>query len=122
MSNTLRISNEMFFEIRHLCDDDFITSVTDSLNIEISNDNIFEVSDYFETSFSEAQNLDKINFAMCFLEKGGKTIYDNCQILKKNIPDFLSLMVKRGFISNDEELEISIKWTDCTYGEPHFSL
>lgn len=122
MDNTLRISDEMFLEIRHLCDDDFVTSVTDNLNIETSDDNTFEVSDYFETSFSKARNIDKINFAICLLEKGGKIIYNNCQILKKNIPNFLSLMVKKGFISSNEELDISMKWTDCTYGEPHFSL
>lgn len=122
MSNTLKISDEMFLEIRHLCNDKFIESVTDGLNIEPSDDNIFEVSNYFETSFSEARNIDKINFTMCFLEKGGKIIYENCQIQKKDIPNFMSLMVKKGFISNDEELDISLKWTDCTYGEPYFSL
>ena len=61
INNTLRISDEMFLEMRHLCDDDFITSVTKGLNIVTSSENRLEVSNYFETSFSEARNLDKIS-------------------------------------------------------------
>ena len=122
MEDTLKFSDEMFLRLRHLCDDNFITSVMDGLNIETSSDNTFEVFNYFEPSFSEANNINKINFVMCFLESGGKVIYKNSIILKKDIPNFLSLMVHEQFITNEEELEISLKWTDCTYGEPYFSL
>ena len=122
MEDKLRISDEMFLELHRLCNDNFIAAVTKGLNIETSNGNIFEVFNYFEASFSKARNIDKINFVICFLEKGGKIIYENCQILKKDIPNFLSLIVKKGYITNDEELDISLKWADCTYGEPYFSL
>lgn len=34
MEDKLKISDEMFLKLRHLCDDDFITSVTKGLNLE----------------------------------------------------------------------------------------
>ena len=72
MEDKLKISDEMFLELGRLCNDNFIIAVTKGLNIETSSEDIFEAFNYFDNSFSEARNIDKINFAMCFLEKGGK--------------------------------------------------
>ena len=120
--STLRITDGLFLSIRRQCDDDFITSVTNGLEIVTSTINHWDVSDYFETDFSDANNVDKANFVICFLEKGGRISYGGFEITRQSIPNFLSYLSSNGYITGEEEADISLKWTDYTNGEPYLTL
>ena len=120
--STLKITDGMFLSLRKQCADDFVESVMKGVEIVISNTNNWDISDYFETEFSGARNIDKANFVICFLEKGGIVSYGESQITKESIPNFLSYLFTHNYITNEEEADISLKWTDFTYGEPYLTL
>lgn len=120
--STLRITDEMFLSLRKQCDGDFIENVINGVEIITSILNIWDISDYFGDGYPNARNEDKANFIICFLEKGGTISYEGFHIRKESISNFLSYLYSRGYITNDEMTDISLKWTDCTYGEPYLRL
>ena len=120
--STLRITDGMFLSLKKQCDDAFIASVTDRVEIVTSTNNLWDISDYFETDFSDANNEDKANFVICFLEKGGRVNYGGFEITRDSIPNFLAYLSSNGYIISDEEANISLKWTDYTNGEPYLTL
>lgn len=120
--STLKFTDEMLLAMHRYCDDNYFENVMTNVNINPSSENTWDILDYFDFGFSEAQNKDKTNFVLCFLENGGKVIINNSLFLKKDVPNLLSYLNNNGFISGEEVADISLAWTDVTYGEPYFTM